>query len=132
MRSATRAIVLVLALAASADAGSYSEDFSKETLGAEPKSFVALVGIWRIEPDGPKTTLAVDGAKWSQGQAAAGLADRARAVYGERYAEFLDKIKAYSYFPIAVAKDVDEFREGEITVRFKGIRGRTDQGAGIL
>jgi hypothetical protein len=92
----------------------------------------ALVGIWRIEPDGQKTTLAVDGTKWAQGQATAGLADRARAVYGERYAEFLDNLKAYSYFPIAVAKDVDDFRDGEIAVRFKGIRGRIDQGAGIL
>jgi len=132
MRSVTRAIVLVLALAASASAGSYSEDFSRETPGAEPKSFVALVGIWRIEPDGPKTTLAVDGTKWAKGQAVAGLADRARAVYGERYAEFLDNLKAYAYFPIAVAKDVEDFRDGEITVRFKGIRGRIDQGAGVL
>ena len=41
-------------------------------------------------------------------------------------------IKAYSYFPIAVAKDVDDFRDGEITVRFKGIRRRIDQGAGVL
>jgi hypothetical protein len=27
-------------------------DFSDETVGAEPKSFVSVVGVWRIESDG--------------------------------------------------------------------------------
>jgi hypothetical protein len=31
-----------------------------------------------------------------------------------------------------VAKDVTDFRDGEISVRFEGISGRIDQGAGIL
>jgi len=35
-------------------------------------------------------------------------------------------------FPYAVAKDVENFRGGEITVRFEGLSGRIDQGAGIL
>ena len=42
------------------------------------------------------------------------------------------QLQAYSSFPIAIAKDVADFQEGEITVRFKGVRGRIDQGAGIL
>jgi hypothetical protein len=32
------------------------------------------------------------------------VADKARAIYGERYAEFLDNVQAYAYFPYAVAK----------------------------
>jgi len=60
------------------------------------------------------------------------LADKARALYGDRYAEFLDRVQAYAYFPYVVAKDVDDFRNGEISVRFEGISGRIDQGAGIL
>jgi hypothetical protein len=66
------------------------------------------------------------------GQTSAGLADKARALYGERYAEFLDNVQTYAYFPIAVMNDVSDFREGSITVRFKGVAGRIDQGAGIL
>ena len=70
--------------------------------------------------------------QWKQGQTAAGIADKARALYGDRYAEFLDRVQAYAYFPYVVAKDVRDFRDGEISVRFEGISGRIDQGAGIL
>jgi hypothetical protein len=107
-------------------------DFSDETVGAEPKSFVGVVGVWRIETDGNNKVLVVDGRQWKEGQTAAGIADKARALYGDRYAEFLDRVQAYAYFPYAVAKDVDDFRDGEISVRFEGISGRIDQGAGIL
>src|SRR5260370_1012177 len=107
-------------------------DFSGESVGAEPKSFLSVVGVWRIEADGDHKVLVVDGRQWKEGQASAGLADKARALYGERYAEFLDRVQAYAYFPYAIAKDVDDFRNGEISVRFEGISGRIDQGAGIL
>jgi len=107
-------------------------DFSDETVGAEPKSFISVVGIWRIETDGNNKVLVVDGRQWKEGQTAAGIADKARALYGERYAEFLDRVQAYAYFPYAAAKDVADFRDGDISVRFEGISGRIDQGAGIL
>ncbi len=107
-------------------------DFSNEVAGAEPKSLVAVVGIWRIESEGGKNVLAVDGRQWKEGQSSAGVADKARALYGERYAEFLDRVQAYAYYPYTVAKDVEDFRDGEITVRFEGLSGRIDQGAGIL
>src|SRR6266850_7151809 len=107
-------------------------DFSGETVGAEPKAVVPVVGIWRIENDNGKKVLAVDGRQWKEGQSSAGIADKARALYGERYAEFLDRVQAYAYFPYTVAQDVQDFRNGDITVRFEGISGRIDQGAGIL
>jgi hypothetical protein len=107
-------------------------DFSDEAVGGEPRSFLSVVGVWRIETDGNNKVLVVDGQQWKQGQTAAGVADKARALYGERYAEFLDRVQAYAYFPYAVAKDVADFRAGEISVRFQGISGRIDQGAGIL
>jgi hypothetical protein len=107
-------------------------DFSNETVGAEPKSLVAVVGIWRIESEAGKNVLAVDGRQWKEGQSSAGVADKARALYGERYAEFLDRVQAYAYYPYTVAKDVQNFEGGEITVRFEGLSGRIDQGAGIL
>src|SRR5215210_2916732 len=107
-------------------------DLSSETVGAEPKSFLSVVGIWRMEQEGAKKVLAVDGRQWKEGQSSAGVADKARALYGDRYAEFLDRVQAYAYFPYAVAKEVSEFRNGEISVRFEGISGRIDQGAGIL
>src|SRR5467141_804150 len=107
-------------------------EFSAETVGAEPKSLVPVVGIWRIENDNGKKVLTVDGRQWKEGQLSAGIADKARALYGERYAEFLDRVQAYAYFPYAVVPNVDNFTGGEITVRFEGLSGRIDQGAGIL
>ena len=107
-------------------------DFSNETVGAEPKSFLSVVGIWRMEQEGAKKVLAVDGRQWKEGQSSAGVADKARALYGDRYAEFLDRVQAYAYFPYAVAKEVQDFGNGDISVRFEGISGRIDQGAGIL
>jgi len=107
-------------------------DFTNDTVGAEPTAFVNVVGVWRIEADDGKKVIAVDGRQWKEGQTAAGIADKARSLYGERYAEFLDRVQAFAYFPYTVAKDVSDFRNGEIAVRFKGISGRIDQGAGIL
>ncbi|WP_257169652.1 hypothetical protein [Bradyrhizobium sp. SRS-191] len=107
-------------------------DLSGETVGAEPKSFVPVVGFWRIEQDDGKKVLVVDGRQWKEGQSSAGIADKARALYGERYAEFLDRVQAYAYYPYVVAPDIQDFTDGEITVRFQGLSGRIDQGAGIL
>jgi len=114
------------------DGGAMQFDFSNETVGAEPKSFLSVVGFWTIGSEGDNKFLVVDGRRWQAGQPAANLADKARAIYGERYAEFLDNVQAYAYFPYAVAQGIDDFRGGEISFRFKPIAGRIDQGAGIL
>src|ERR671930_256795 len=135
MKTSIRAVMVLgfaaLALPVAA-AQSIKVDFSGETVGAEPKSLVPVVGIWRVEDEGGKKVLAVDGRQWKEGQSSAGIADKARALYGERYAEFLDKVRAYAYFPYVVAQAIADFRNGEISVRFEGISGRIDQGAGIL
>jgi hypothetical protein len=107
-------------------------DFQDETVGAQPKSFLPIVGNFVIGAEGDNKVLVIDGRNWKQGQMAAGVADRAKSLYGERYAEFLDSVKAFAYYPYAVASGVEDFREGEISLRFKGISGRIDQGAGIL
>jgi hypothetical protein len=107
-------------------------DFSAETVGAEPKSMTPVVGVWLVAQDGDNKVLMVDGSRWKQGQPAANIADKSRALYGERYAEFLDNVQSFAYYPYAIAKDIDDFREGEISMRFKPLAGRIDQGAGIL
>src|SRR5439155_20977408 len=131
-----RAVISVLAVAALALPGFAAQptkiDFSDETVGADPKSLVPVVGVWRIESDAGKKVLAVDGREWKEGQSSAGIADKARALYGERYAEFLDRVQAYAYFPYAVVPNVENFPGGEITVRFEELSGRIDPGPGIL
>jgi ABC-2 type transport system permease protein len=138
MNGGTRALLIAATVSVAAPlwpalaAPLFKPDFSSETAGAEPKSLLPVVGIWRMETDSGKTVLAVDGRQWKEGQSSAGIADKARALYGERYAEFLDRVQAYAYYPYVVAKDVDNFKNGEISVRFEGLSGRIDQGAGIL
>jgi hypothetical protein len=133
MKAATIAALGVAALALPGLAAQPTTiDLSGESVGAEPKSFVSVVGFWRVEDDNGKKVLVVDGRQWKEGQSSAGIADKARALYGERYAEFLDRVQAYAYYPYVVAPNVDNFTDGEITVRFEGLSGRIDQGAGIL
>lgn len=107
-------------------------DLSKEKDGAEPTRFLSVVGDWSIAKDDGKKVLLVDGREWKKGQPAGGLADKARAIYGSRHEEFIDNVKAFAYFPYAVAAGVNDFHDGEISMRFKLIGGALDQCAGIL
>src|SRR5262252_2194725 len=136
MSGSTKTLLIIavgiIAVLLPAFAAPIKVDLTNETAGAEPKGLVPVVGVWRIENDGGKKLLAVDGRQWKEGQSSASIADKARALYGERYAEFLDRVQAYAYYPYVVAKDVEDFKNGEITVRFEGLSGRIDQGAGIL
>jgi hypothetical protein len=79
-----------------------------------------------------KNVVLVDGRAWKRGQPAGGLADNARAIYGAKHEEFIDNVKAFAYFPIAVAKDIDSFENGEISVRFQMIGGTLDRCSGIM
>ena len=107
-------------------------DVGQEKAGAEPSHFLGVVGNWVVAQDGGKNVLMVDGRQWKRGQPAGGLADKARLIYGARHEEFIDNVKAFAYFPYAVAQGIDEFHDGEIAMRFDLIEGALDQCAGIL
>ena len=107
-------------------------DLSKEKVGRDSTKFLAVVGNWSVVDDGATKVLGVDGRQWLRGQPAGGLAQNARAIYGSRHEEFIDNVKAFAYFPYAVAKDVDDFHDGKISMRFKLVAGQLDQCAGIL
>ncbi|MHB1376478.1 MAG: LamG domain-containing protein [Candidatus Humimicrobiaceae bacterium] len=107
-------------------------DFSNETVGAVPTSFLPAVGNWVIGIDGNNKVLVVDGSKWKSGEASSSLAEQARKLYGDKYGEFLDNVTAYAYFPFAVASNIEDFSNGEISLKFKTISGQIDQAAGIL
>jgi len=104
--------------------------FENEITGSEPKAFSSFVGNWHIDADGSRRILAVDGRNWMNTMSP-GIAEKAKAIYGDRYAEFLDNLEAYKYFPLCIYRNIADFRNGTITVRFKGNSGRIDQGAGI-
>jgi hypothetical protein len=134
-RSVSRSFVLLALLAAPVVARAQAPlrvDVQSEKAGAEPTRFLPLVGNWVVTEDSGRKVVLVDGREWKRGQPANGLADKARAIYGARHEAFIDNVKAFAYFPIAVAKDVDDFRNGEIAMRFKLVGGTLDRCAGIL
>ncbi len=107
-------------------------DLSKEKAGKESAKFLSVVGNWSIVDDGGTKVLGVDGRQWLRGQPANGLAQNARAIYGSRHEEFIDNVKAFAYFPYAVLKELDDFHDGTISMRFKLVAGQLDSCAGIL
>jgi len=106
-------------------------DISKDKAGGESSKFLSVVGNWSVVDDGKKV-YAVDGREWLRGNPSRSLAENARAIYGSRHEEFIDNVKAFAYFPYSVAKEVDDFQNGEISVKFKMISGKLDKCAGIL
>lgn len=122
-------IVLLPMFAYAAD--TLNVDFNNETVAAPSKIFSSFVGTWRIDRDGKNIVYAVDGRKWAQGTMSEGIAEKAKAIYGERYAEFLDNLQAYNYFPLTIYQGLEKFKSGTISVSFKAISGRIDQAAGI-
>jgi hypothetical protein len=117
---------------AASNPASWSESFNDDTVGADPRTFLPFVGSWSVAVDGDNKVLLEDGGKWDESSAAAGVAEQAKALYGDRYAEFLDNVQNYAYFPFVVAKGVDNFGNGTICMRFKPIDGRVDQAGGII
>ena len=123
---------LILFIAAVSIALAQRIDVANEKVGAEPTHFLSVVGNWAVAADQGKNILMVDGRQWKRGQPAGGLADKARLIYGSKHEEFIDNVKAFAYFPYAVAQGVDDFQNGEISIRFKLMDGALDQCAGIL
>lgn len=107
-------------------------DVSKDKVGGESATFLSVVGNWSVVEDGGKKVMAVDGREWLQGNPARNLAENARAIYGSRHEDFVDNVKAFAYYPYAVAKDIADFQNGEISVKFKMISGKLDKCSGIL
>ena len=124
--------VLFLMVAAVLFAGPVRVDVVQEKAGSEPSHFIPVVGNWLVVQEAGKNVLMVDGRQWKKGQPAGGLADKARLIYGSRHEEFIDNVKAFAYYPYAVAQGIEDFRGGEISIRFQIVDGQLDQCAGIL
>ena len=123
---------LLLMVAAVLCAGPVRVDVVQEKAGSEPSHFIPVVGNWLVVQEAGKNVLMVDGRQWKKGQPAGGLADKARLIYGSRHEEFIDNVKSFAYYPYAVAQGIEDFRDGEINMRFQIVDGQLDQCAGIL
>jgi hypothetical protein len=105
--------------------------FDAEPAGEPSPSFASMVGDWYVAEEHGARGYRVDGAKWRSGVPSASLADQAKRLYGDRYAEFLDGVKAFAFFPFTVWNGAAPTGDMRIAVRFYPEAGRIDQAAGI-
>ena len=110
------------------------EDFTEEQLGSAPTSFSTPTGFWSIGTNGvdSKPVLFEDGTQWQGSQTANTLASQARALYGDRWNEFIDDLAGTAYFPIALFNKVPSFTGGTVTARLATVGGDIDQDAGVV
>lgn len=125
--------VLVAAVAVLA-AADLKVDLSKEQVGREPRAFQPIVGTWVVVRDGADAVIMVDGRPWvaNQDNPTKLLLETARRFYGASNEEFMDSVKRFAYFPIAVLNGLDNFSNGTISLKFKTISGTNDRCSGIL
>jgi hypothetical protein len=129
---AVMAVVSSLPGQAAAQPAPIVEDFTHDTVGTPPAAFSTPVGFWTIGTvDGKKPLLFEDGTQWKSGSGNM-LADQAKALYGDRWAEFIDDLSETAYYPFAVYNNVDNFTRGKITMRFSVIGGDVDQDIAIM
>jgi hypothetical protein len=105
--------------------------FDQDPTGQPPPTFEPVIGDWYVTDLAGARGLMVDGSRWRQGTPSANLADQARRLYGERYAEFLDGVKEFAYFPLAIYQADCPSGDLALSVRFYPQAGRIDQGAGL-
>jgi hypothetical protein len=111
--------------------GPITVTFNDDPIGAPSPSFDGTVGDWYVNEGAGVRGLKVDGAKWRSGTPSVNLADQAKRLYGDRYAEFLDGVKAFAFFPFAIWRGEPPTGDVRISVKFYPIAGQVDQAAGI-
>jgi hypothetical protein len=105
--------------------------FNDDKTGGPAADFESVIGDWYVADLAGQRGLMVDGGKWRHGTPSASLADQAKRLYGERYAEFLDGVKAFAFFPLAVYKGECPANDLTLSFKFYPQAGRIDQGAGL-
>jgi hypothetical protein len=132
-RVALFALMLVSACSAAdaAPSSAIALTFDKDEVGDPATGIEAVIGDWRVGESAGARGLMVDGSRWRNGTPSANLADQAKKLYGDHYAEFLDGVKAFAFFPLALVQQPPPSGDLRMSIRFYPIAGRIDQGAGI-
>jgi len=129
-----RAAMAALLCIAPLSAAEIKVDLGSERAGQEPKTFQPIVGTWVVAQDGNEKVIMVDGRPWmaAQNNPTTLLAEKARTFYGASHEDFIDQVKQFAYYPIAVLNRMDNFSDGAISVKFKTVNGQLDRCSGIL
>lgn len=119
------------AAASAGPSGAEATTFDADAAGGPASTFETIVGDWYASEEAGARGFKVDGSKWRSGTPSANLADQAKRLYGERYAEFLDGVKAFAFYPLAIKKGEAPSGDMRVSVKFYPLAGKIDQAAGI-
>ena len=89
---------------------------------------VPVSGSWTADYENAKQILTIDGTA----PAKAPDAEAVRSLMGDAAPGFVKALAAPGAFPLAIARDIKEFKGGRLTVQFKLVAGASDQNAGIV
>ena len=126
-----RIALLLVLYALPAHADGFTLSFDDDDVGGPAKGVDAVIGDWRVGVADKQRGLLVDGSRWRNGTPSANLADHAKKLYGDQYAEFLDGVKAFAFFPLALCEQEPPAGDMKLSIKFYPIAGKIDQGAGI-
>lgn len=95
---------------------------------AQELTLVPMVGTWKTGTEDDRTTVTI------QGTTGASAVDEAAAgsLFGAEAPRLLASVGVQPAFPLAVARDVPDFRNGTLRVQFKLLQGTDDRSGGIV
>jgi pyruvate, water dikinase len=105
-------------------------DFLSNPRENQLPGFYIQEGDWEIKQIDGSPVIRQDGSR-AGFQVSTGMAKWMGKVAGSGLQEFLDRMEAYYYFPLIIAKD-SELAEGTIRVEVKTIGGYIDRAGGIV
>ena len=95
---------------------------------AQDLTLVPVIGTWEPGRDAGRATLTIQGSS-----APAAVHDAAaKTLFGAGAGTLLQSVGAAPAFPLAVARDVQDFRGGRLSVQFKLLKGTDDRSGGIV
>ncbi len=106
----------------------YKETFESDT---SYKKFEVLVGNWYRLKNNNNYVFVVDGKRWGN-KIAGDIRPKIAKLFGEKYYAYMDNIKKYYYFPLAIYDIAPDSFKYEISVKIKPISGKVDQAGGIV
>ncbi|MCU0588564.1 MAG: PEP-utilizing enzyme [Syntrophobacteraceae bacterium] len=105
-------------------------DFLSQNTGNQLPGFYTPEGDWRVVDAGKEGEMLLQDGSRRAGTIGSSLARFMGKVMGARYQGLLDNVKAYYYFPMAIARE-SSVEDAVVAVRVKLMAGRIDQAGGL-
>jgi len=93
-------------------------------------NFYTHAGDWKTVIEAGKTLCLQDGSQWGT-RLSSGMANLMGRMVGAKYQEFLDNIRAYYYFPIAIARE-SAVSDAVVQVDVQPVSGSIDRAGGLV